>query len=140
MKKVHLSGDLLLSSEASEKLFQKLSQDGLLLEFLSSLFEERAHGIAASDLAFIKEKVTSLEKKVDILSIELQNAVKPLKSIDKVGVGDFMDTPTPKIHQGESSQTESSNKVSTATLDLKKLQGSDALSLLSKMKKMTGKK
>lgn len=132
MQSRKISGSMILSSPEAIKLFDSLSQDGLLLEHLSGLFEERAKGIVVSDITEIKETVQRLEKKVDALA---KQRVVVAKAETGAGIA-----PAPSLHIEESAKVETpKTEVKQASIDMGKLSGNGA-NLLSQMKSMFGGK
>jgi hypothetical protein len=121
------NGVLHLRSEEAVKMFEHLAADGLVMEYLSALFDERANGVSAIRLENIEKQLSEVLKNIERME-------RTIKISTKLGVG-ANNALTPSVDSAESKQDENPNTVITTSVDTSKMTGK-GISALTKMRNM----
>lgn len=116
---VHVEFSLVLSTPEAKELYNQLSSDGLLSEFLSDLFNERATGIAANEFKSMNSTLLALQKQIEGLMAGVTRGAGPLAA--------------PTVDHGVIGGSKQEDVVETIKINPSKMKGND---ILNRMKKM----
>jgi hypothetical protein len=120
------NGVLHLRSDEASQMFEHLASNGLVFEYLSALFDERANGVSADELKNIKGQLTSVQEQLGRLERMIS------LSINSGAVANFATAPV--VDKAESSIENTEVVVKKPVIDRSKLSGS-ADNAFSKMKR-----
>jgi hypothetical protein len=136
-REVKVDLTLILVSKEAEDAYARYSDDGLLSEYISDLFNERASGIAASEFESLRNSVASSGQTIEMLNNTIGSLQRTIEAMLSAGVGNY--SPTPAIRIDKDEDLISAPVVKKVSVDPKNMK-KDQLAILKKMSKSRGKK